>query len=232
MYKRQELAKNPDRIEYRVAIANISANSGDYKTAIAEYQKVLEKLPRNSQVWLQLSEVYRRNNELDSAMSAVKKAQEMAPTNVAAHLQLAMLYDTGGKRPEARPVYEQVLRLQPDNAVALNNLAFILADTGADLDQALTMAQKAKQQRPGDEDVADTLGWIYIKKNLPDSAVTIFRELVAKNPTRSVFRYHLAMAFFQKGDKVSAKRELEAAMKNNPNATEQVRIKELMAKIG
>ena len=68
------------------------------------------------------------------------------------------------------------------------------------------MAQKARQQRPNDEDVADTLGWIYIKKNLPDSAIAVFRELVTKNPKRAAFHYHLAMALFQKGDKVQAKR--------------------------
>jgi tetratricopeptide (TPR) repeat protein len=228
---RDELVRDPERLEYRVAIANISGNSGDYKTAVAEYKTVLDKLPRNSQVWLQLSEVYRRAGEIENAMSAVKKAQELAPTSVAAHLQLAMLYDTGGKRPEAKPVYEQVLRLQPDNPIALNNLAYILAESGNDLDQALTMAQKAKQQRPQDEDVADTLGWIYIKKNIPDSAVSIFRELTVKNPGRTTFHYHLAMALYQKGDKVNAKRECEIALKNNNNAAEVARIKELLAKI-
>ncbi|MDZ4797204.1 MAG: tetratricopeptide repeat protein [Bryobacteraceae bacterium] len=228
---RDEIAKDPERLEYHVAIANISGNAGDYKTAIAEYKTVLDKLPRNSQVWLQLSEVYRRAGEGENAMGAVRKAQELAPTNVAAHLQLAMLYDTGGKRPEAKPVYEQVLRLQPDNAIALNNLAFILAESGNDLDQALTMAQKAKQQRPQDEDVADTLGWIYIKKNIPDSAVSIFRELTIKNPGRTTFHYHLAMALFQKGDKVNAKRECEIALKNNNNPAEITRIKELLAKL-
>ncbi len=228
---RDEIARDPERMEYHVAIANIAGNTGDYKTAIAEYKLVLDKLPRNSQVWLQLSEVYRRAGERDNAMSAVKKAQELAPTNVAAHLQLAMLYDTGGRRPEAKPVYEQVLRLQPDNPIALNNLAYILAESGNDLDQALTMAQKAKQQRPQDADIADTLGWIYIKKNLPDSAVSIFRELTTKHPDRSTFRYHLAMALLQKGDKVNARREAELALKNNSNNQEAAQIRELLSRI-
>ncbi|MBC7928730.1 MAG: tetratricopeptide repeat protein [Bryobacteraceae bacterium] len=229
---REELAKSPDRLEYRVAIANISATTADYPTAISEYKAVLDKLPRNSQAWLQLSEVYRRSGQWDNALNSVKKAQELAPTNAAAHLQMAMLYDTSGKRPEARPAYEQVLRIQPDNAIALNNLAYLLAESGNDLDQALTMAQKAKQQRPQDDDVADTLGWIYIKKNLPDSAVAVFRDLVQKNPGRATFRYHLAMALYQKGDMISAKRECETALKSANDSGEATRIRELMSKLG
>jgi Flp pilus assembly protein TadD len=135
---------------------------------------------------------------------------------------------------DAKPLYEQILRLQPDNAVAaiaLNNLAYMLAESGADLDQALSMAQKAKQMRPNDENVADTLGWIYIKKNLSDSAISVFRDLVQKSPERSTFHYHLAMALFQKGDKVEAKRECEAALRFRPEKDEEAKIRELMSKL-
>ena len=45
---RDELAKDPERVEYRVALANISVNAKDYPTAIAEYKAVLDKSPRSS----------------------------------------------------------------------------------------------------------------------------------------------------------------------------------------
>ena len=129
-------------------------------------------------------------------------------------------------------MYEQSLRIQPDNVIALNNLAFMLADSGSDLDQALTMAQRAKQQRPNDGNVSDTLGWIYIKKNLSDSAIAIFRDLVKAEPERATYRYHLAMALYQKGDKASAKKECEAALRANPPKDEETKIRDLMAKLG
>jgi tetratricopeptide (TPR) repeat protein len=229
---RDELSKFPERLEYNAALANISVSTSDYPTAIAEYKKVLDKRPQSSDIWLRLGETYRRAGDLQNATAAFKKGQEIAPNNVAGYLQLALLYDTSGRPQEARPLYEQILRLQPNNPVALNNLAFMLADTGADLDQALTMAQKAKQQRPNDADVSDTLGWIYIKKNLSDSAILIFQELVKNEPERATYRYHYAMALFQKGDKVSAKRELEAALRAKPQKEEEAKIRDLMAKLG
>ena len=47
------------------------------------------------------------------------------------------------------------------------------------------MAQRARQKLPGSPDIADTLGWIYIKKNLSDDAVRVFKEL-SKGPSQSV----------------------------------------------
>ena len=229
---KEELAKHPDRLEYRVALANIAVSSNDYPTGIAEYKQVLDKNPRSSDVWLRLGETYRRSGDLKSAASSFNKARELAPNNVVPHLQLALLYDTTGQKTDARPLYEQILRLQPDNAVALNNLAFMLADSGTDLDQALTMAQRAKQQRPNDGNVSDTLGWIYIKKNLADSAISVFRDLVKNEPERSMYRYHFAMALLQKGDKASAKKECEAALRSKPSKEEEAKIRDLMAKIG
>jgi tetratricopeptide (TPR) repeat protein len=227
-----EVAKFPDRIEYQVALANVSTRSGDFNRAITEYKKAIAKKPEAAELYLRLGEAYRRSGDAAQASANFKKAGTIAPSNVTAHMQLALLYEGTGQRNDARPLYEQVLRLQPDNPVALNNLAYMLAENGADLDQALTMAQKAKQQAPNDLNVSDTLGWIYIKKNLSDSAIGIFRDLVEKQPEHSTYRYHLAMALFQKGDRISAKKELETALRNKPSRDEEAKIRDLMAKLG
>jgi len=229
---REEIAKSPEQLEYRLALGNISVNSADYPTAIAEYKKILDKAPKSADILLRLGETYRRSGDLDGAVSNFKKAQEVSPNNAVPYLQLALLYDTTGQRSNARPLYEQALRLQPNNAIALNNLAFMLADNGTDLDQAMTMAQRAKQQSPTNTDISDTLGWIYIKKNLSDSAIAIFRDLVRDKPERATYRYHFAMALFQKGDRASAKKECEAALRSKPSKDEEAKIRDLMAKLG
>jgi Flp pilus assembly protein TadD len=129
-------------------------------------------------------------------------------------------------------LYEQVLKLQPDNPIALNNLAYLMTERGGDLDLALTYAQRAKQKYPKSLDISDTLGWIYIKKNLTGEAIGIYKELVTAQPQNSTFRYHLAMALFQKGDKPQAKKELQTALKNSPPKEEENKIRDLMARIG
>jgi tetratricopeptide (TPR) repeat protein len=115
--------------------------------------------------------------------------------------------------------------------VALNNLAFIVAESGGDLDRALTYAKRARQKLPEAHEIADTLGWIYLKKNLTDNALEVFQELVKSQPNRSTFRFHLGMALSQKGDKVKALKELQTALRSNPAKDEEGKIKELIAKL-
>ena len=227
-----ELKSNPDRSELRLYLANTAVRAKRYDMAIGNYKLLLEKFPKRDDVYVRLGETYRRAGNAQAAIECYHKARELNPADPVPHLQLGLLMEATGQRLQARSVYEQVLKLQPDNPIALNNLAYMLAESGADLDQALTYAQRAKQKMPQDPNVSDTLGWIYIKKNLSDNAIQIFQELVQKYPSQATFRFHLGMALFQKGDKPRAKKELDTALRSTPSKEDEVKIKDLMARIG
>jgi tetratricopeptide (TPR) repeat protein len=107
-----------------------------------------------------------------------------------------------------------------------------MAENNGDLDDALTKAQRAKQLLPNLAEINDTLGWIYLKKNLPDNAVEIFKDLVSKQPNQSTFRYHLAMALSQKGDKSRALEQLKEALKYNPPKEEKDKIQQMISRLG
>jgi tetratricopeptide (TPR) repeat protein len=227
-----ELRKDPDNLDFRFALANVLARAGQYDDSIKQFQFLIGKNPRSEEYQVRLAEVYRLKGDVNSAIEAFRKASSMAPNDSVPLLRVAMLLEGMGRPAEAKPVYEQILRLQPDNAIALNNLAYIKAEEGNDLDQALAYAQRAKQRAPADANISDTLGWIYIKKNLSDDAVRIFQELVGKDPNNASFRYHFAMALFQKGDRPAARKQCELALQSNPSRDQQVKIKELLNKIG
>lgn len=227
-----ELAKDPSRQDVRQQLASVLARAGQYDEAIKQFQILLEKNPKSDEYEVRLAETYRIKGDFNSAVDHFKKASALAPNSVVPLMRVALLLDSVGRRPEAKPLYEQIIRLEPDNVVALNNLAYIKAEEGSDLDQALSYAQRAKQRVPQNADISDTLGWIYIKKNLSDDAVRVFKELIAQKPDNSTYHYHLAMALFQKGDRPTAKQECLTALKNSPSKEEQVKIKALMEKIG
>ncbi|HZT31253.1 MAG TPA: tetratricopeptide repeat protein [Bryobacteraceae bacterium] len=231
-----EVNRFPNRLDIRLALANTAVRAGKFDQAVSEFQKVLAGLPKNSkgygELYLRLGETYRRKGDLVSAIGALDKARAALPDNPTVMSTLALALDGAGQKAAARQVYEQTLKLDPNNGIALNNLAFLIAETGGDLDQALTYAQRAKQMMPNMYEVSDTLGWIYLKKNLSDNAVEIFRDLVQKQPTHSTYRYHLGMALQQKGDKLGATRELQQALKDNPSKEEQDKIKQLLSKMG
>jgi tetratricopeptide (TPR) repeat protein len=232
----QELAKDPKNSDLRIALGNIAVRSGNFDMGIAQFQKVLETLDKNSkargQVYLRIGETYRRKGDLGGAVAALYKAKEALPENSIVAGTLAQALDTAGRKPEAVQAWEQAVKLDPRNAVALNNLAFLMAESGGDLDQALTYAQRAEQMMPAMNEVSDTLGWIYLKKNLSDNAMDIFQRLVTRAPDNSTYRYHLGMALSQKGDRPRAIKELQQALHSNPSKEEEGKIRDLIGKLG
>ena len=107
-----------------------------------------------------------------------------------------------------------------------------MAQTNGDLNQALTYAQRAKQRLPEHNEINDTLGWIYLKKNLTDEALDTFKTLVSKSPQSPVYHYHYALALAQKGDKENAKKECAIALGDKPNKEVEGQIRQLMSKVG
>jgi tetratricopeptide (TPR) repeat protein len=223
------LAKDPGRRDLELALANLYVRDMRYDAAIERYQDLLKTDPKSGDLLLRLAEAQRRKGDINAAIDTFRRASQATPTDARPLLQLGLLLDGTGRRDQAKPIYEQILKIQPDHPIALNNLAFIKAEDGQDLDEALTMAQRARQGLPNSPDIMDTLGWIYLKKNLSDDAIRTFKELVTADPNRAAYHYHYGMALLQKGDKLSAKRELETAIKFNPSKDDAGKIQKLLA---
>jgi tetratricopeptide (TPR) repeat protein len=231
-----ESKKAPNRLDLLVGLGNTAAQAGRYDEALGYYQRVLDGLDKNSrargEMYLRMGETYHAKGDDNNAIAALQKARTALPDSENVLSVLALILDSGGHRGEARSVYEAIIRMNPNNAIALNNLAYLMVESGLDSDIALSYAQRAKQLLPDMPEVSDTLGWIYLKKAQYDYAVNAFQDLVAKAPGHSTFHYHLAMAYKQKGDKGKAIAELHEALKHSPTAEEHQKINDLLSQLG
>jgi tetratricopeptide (TPR) repeat protein len=219
-----------------VGLGNTALRAGRYDEAIGYYQRVLDGLDKNSnargEIYLRIGETYRQKGDDNNAIASLQKARALLPDSEMALNALALELDHVGHGKEARTVYEAIIRMDPNNGVALNNLAYLMVETGLDADVALSYAQRAKQLMPDMPEVADTLGWIYLKKAQYDYAVSAFQDLVAKAPGHSTFHFHLGMAYKMKGDKTKAISELHEALKYNPNREEHQKISDMLSQLG
>jgi tetratricopeptide (TPR) repeat protein len=231
-----ESDKAPNRLDLLLAIGNTSVRAGKFDMAIENFNKVLSGLDKNPKargdVYLRIGETYRIKGDYNAAAQALQKARENLPDNIVVLSTLGLVLDGAGRRSEAKQVYEATIKLDPNNAIALNNLAFLMAETGGDLDDALSKAQRAKQILPNLYEISDTLGWIYLKKSMYDTAIDVFKDLVVKQPNHSTYHYHLGMAYSQKGDRSKAVEQLKEALKYNPNKDEKDEIQRLITKLG
>ena len=227
----QAISATPDRMDLKLMRANFYVRAQRYDEAIATFKELLGKQPNSADLLYRLAETYRRKGDINLAADTFRKSAQAAPNSVFPLVQLGMILETIGPADQAKAVYEQILKLDANNSIALNNLAYRKAEEGSDLDSALSMAMRARQLEPNATNLADTLGWIYIKKNMSSEAERIFKDLVVKDPTNPIFRYHYGLALMQKGDKSSARRELEIALKNKPSKDDAGKIQDLLTKL-
>jgi tetratricopeptide (TPR) repeat protein len=235
-FARDQVKRAPELADTRLALAETLVAAGSYTAAAAQFQILIDATPRSDpklfMLYLQMGEAKLRGGDMPGSLAAFQTARQLAPSDARPVLDLALLYDRTERSEEARKEYEIVIQLQPENATALNNLAYLEAEQGVDLDQALAHAQRAQQRLPGDLDVQDTLALVYIRKNLTNDGIRMLRDLVSRQPDSAPFHLHLALALYQKGDRPSAKRELQTALRHQPSAKDKNKIGELLAKVG
>jgi tetratricopeptide (TPR) repeat protein len=135
----------------------------------------------------------------EEAVATYESALEQNPKSASLHLLLGSLLEAAGRQEEAMLHYEAAIEIDPGFAIAKNNLAYLMAERGQDLDRALDLAQEAKADLPDNPNAADTLGWVLYKKKVPAAAIGYLREAVGglapEDPSLPLVRHHLALAY-------------------------------------
>jgi tetratricopeptide (TPR) repeat protein len=226
------LKSSPDSVPVHLLLGSVAAQAGKLELATTQFEWLRQHNPQSSQAYASLGDIYQLKGDVSTALANYRKASELSPNDSKNIAMVAYLESLSGQNQDAIVNLRKQLAADPENAIAQNNLAMALADTGTDLDQALALADKAQRKMPQNPGVADTLGWVYTKKGLNDSAIQTFRGLVKKYPDEPVYRYHLAVALLQKGQTADAKAELAIGLSKNPAKDLADKMKEIASKIG
>lgn len=231
-----EAKKQPQRADLKKELATAEYRARQFDKSVSDFQSIVDKFKdsplEQADLYSRMGMAYQASGNDPKAIESMLKARQLAPGSVGYISTLALFYDHANKQADALAAYRDAMKIDPNNAIVLNNLAYLLTQTGGNLDEALTLANRAKQQLPNMTEVSDTIGWIYIKKNLSDNAIEIFRDLNGKVKDNSTFHFHYGIALAQKGDKPHAKEELKAALLyTKTNKKEESEIKELLQKL-
>jgi tetratricopeptide (TPR) repeat protein len=227
-----QLAKQPRNARLLMLAARTHLTAGHTEKGEALLRSAIEVDPSYYDAYRVLGEVYADNQRIDDARREYERLVQTKPDDSPAHTMIAILLQQQGNMEEARKRYEKVLELDPRSAVAANNLAYMQAEKGTDLDRALNLAQTAKAELPDDADIDDTLGWIYVKRNLHGLAIDTLRRSVDRQPDNALYQYHLGVAYLKAGDKERARKALEGAMKADPKFEHAADARTILASIG
>ena len=160
-----------------------------YADAIAVYNKVLEKDPRNFMIHLRLAVAYSVMGQREEALRAFLGAGALNEDSADLHHYLGMHYLRFNQADLAAPQFEKVLEKTPHRLPALEALARLREQDGR-TDDAIRLYQKAAAQKH-DPLLFLKLGQLSMSRGDSHAAVAAFSS--ARDLQKQAFRHHLEL---------------------------------------
>ena len=129
-----------------------------------------------------LGQLMLRSGNLDQALVHLEKAAKKQPNDPAISYVLGNLYYQKSYYNKAVMAYSETIALDSTNAGAYNNLAWLYAEMGRKLDEALQLSRRSLALDPDNPEFLDTLAEIYYKRKEYLRALTFIRKAVEQNP--------------------------------------------------
>jgi tetratricopeptide (TPR) repeat protein len=197
--------------------ARTYAALGDLKTSEQMLRRVIAQDASDLSAYAALGQIYAKQGRLDAALVELDTLIRRDPKAVAALTLSGMILEAQGKTKDAQARFERVMQVDQTAPVAANNLAWLYAENGGNLDVALQLAQTASRKLPDTPEVNDTLGYIYLKKNLPALAIPPLRASTEKDPANALYQYHLGLAYAKSGESERGRQALTRALSLKPD---------------
>lgn len=204
--------KNPKLALGHILEGNVLLHQKKSAEALASYQKAFELAP-SGQIVTKIFQARMQSGDHSGATSAMQEWLKSHPDDQPNRMVLADGFLQSKQYDLAVQQYQLVLKKDPAQAVALNNMAWSLQELNNP--KALEFAEKALALQPNNGVIMDTVGWMLLKQNKTGRAVSLLEKAAAQRNDLPEIRYHLAVALAQSGDKLRARREIEAALASN-----------------
>jgi tetratricopeptide (TPR) repeat protein len=224
-----EAQKAPDSTGKAALLVVTEEAAGKADLALAELQKMAAQHPQSADVQVRIAQLEMKKGHLQEALQALERAQQLAPDAKGLDMTIANVEDQLGKKPEAVASYRKALAKTPDNALVLNNLAFLLTETGGNLNEAQQLVSAAIRKAPKLPQLQDTLAWVEIKQHNEAAALQILATLTTEHPDDATFRYHYAVALHDSGNSAAARLQAETAISLKPPAEMESALRNLLA---
>jgi tetratricopeptide (TPR) repeat protein len=206
------LERNPEAADLHAMRGNVSLQLRRSDEAATAFETARSLDPENVTALAGLAILAGNAKDFARAVElfdlAAKYDREGTPAYAYSAAQLTLqLGDESGATERLRAI----IRKNPGHAGSRNDLAWLLAESGGNLDTALSLAEDARRLDPS-PDILDTLGWVLVKRGEGAAAVSILEKAHEKQPDSPSVRYHLGTALAMAGDADRAREMLKSAL--------------------
>ncbi|MGH0033577.1 MAG: tetratricopeptide repeat protein [Myxococcota bacterium] len=209
------LARSPERAGLHDARARVLSRLGRADEAREAFRSALQLDPEHATALAGLGRLAAGEGNTAEAIVLLDRASGEGFRDLESALLAASLVLGQGRTDEAEQRLRSIVAAAPGHAPALNDLAWVLASRGRELDRALELAERAVQIAPRPT-MLDTLGWVRLQRGEPALAVGPLERALAESPDAAGTRYRLGLALEALGRPAEARAAFERALGGAP----------------
>ncbi len=178
----RDIARTDEGATADTQLVGLYLRRGEFDKALAAVDRMEKKLPSSALPWHLRGTVQLAEKKTDAARKSFEKALEIAPDFFLAAASLARL-DLAQKQPQAASArFEAILKRDPKQLSALLALAEIKAQSGASLEDVVTVLNSAVRASPNDFRPRQALIDYYLRNDKPRLALTAAQAAVSDLP--------------------------------------------------
>ncbi|EKX57709.1 tetratricopeptide repeat protein [Cereibacter sphaeroides] len=202
---------------------------GKIEASLEVLQGLARSKPELMQVHLALGDALRREERYADAVKAYDAAIARVPAPERQHWPLfysrGICHERLSHWKEAEADFRRALELNPDEPQVLNYLGYSFVDRGQNLEEALSMIERAVAARPESGYIIDSLAWAYFRLGRYQDAVEPMEKASLLEPVDPIVTDHLGDVYWAVGRKLEARFQWHRALSFDPEEKEAQRIR-------
>jgi tetratricopeptide (TPR) repeat protein len=203
--------------------AEVLFRSGDEREA----RRILAGLADSGepQAMLAAAQSWQRLEHPADSIPVLERLAAKQKDSVAAGFLLGSAYERTGQRARAVAEFRRVLELDPEFHAALNYLGYTYAESGENLEEALSLVRRAVALEPDNGAYVDSLGWTYYQLGRHEQALGYLERAVRLEPADATLQEHLGDVYVALGQKERAREAYRRALELGDGKLEKVQRK-------
>lgn len=193
--------------------AQLLLASGKKREAYAELKAATQLAPRNIGYWIARSELAHDVEGHDAVQKVLKEGLIANPGQPDLMYDLALIDNEEGRKSDANRQFESILRANPNHVPTMISLSENLATDTKTREQALRIAQRARDLKPGDPFTQNGYGWVLHLAGKTEQGLPALEATAASLPRQAIPKYRLAVVYAALGRKSASRRLARQALR-------------------
>jgi tetratricopeptide (TPR) repeat protein len=192
--------------------------------AIEALEQLTKAYPDLIETWVALGDIYRHKERFEDSIRVYDKAVALIDTPLPEHWVVfyarGICHERAKQWDNAEADFRQALALNPDQPQVLNYIGYSFVEMNENLDEAMSMIERAARARPDEGAIIDSLGWALYRLGRYREAEVQMERAIELMPVDAVVNDHLGDVYWAVGRFREAEFQWKRALSFKPETEE------------